>query len=371
MWLYRGAQSAVFYYATCTPCAMSIDRRKRKKDASRTQRELDRQAAEIITDQPRLFPQPTAFSTNQGWREEIALGPGPPARRGGNRCNNQRTDSWNTDESSHIRDKSDAPKQPLGERLKSMRYQREDEPLWGQEVRGSSIGFSGRGRADRSEPSKYYTARAPPINDLHPPIVSGPISRADTRWMLQPPPSAKVMAGIERFDLTSPSDSVAGAFVDRSTRVDKRLSRLDEKAPARSSNDSNTESFESDQIQEPVPYRRPLIRAHSDSIGREEFDVARLSRPESMCSMADSDDHSFTTEWKYPDTPGTRPASKSTHESEKVYARPQISKTLSTLHKDNKNKVHMLHVEINDESREEVGLGQLERIRPWRWSMDI
>jgi hypothetical protein len=31
----------------------------------------------------------------------------------------------------------------------------------------------------------------------------------------------------------------------------------------------------------------------------------------------------------------------------------------------------MLQLEINDDARDEVGLGQLERIRPWRWSMDI
>ncbi|KAJ5247474.1 hypothetical protein N7468_002457 [Penicillium chermesinum] len=369
MWLYRGAQSAVFYYATCTPCAESADRRKRRKDAARTQREMERRAPEIITDQPRLFPQPTAFSTNPGWREEIAMGPGPPARRGGHRNNHQRTNSWNTDESS-LKGQAGPSKQPLGERLKSMRYQREDEPLWGQEVRGSSIGFSGRGRADRSEPSKYYIARAPPVNDLHPPIVSGPISRAETRWMLQPPPSAKVMAGKERFDLTSPSDSMGGSFGDRLARVDKRLSRLDEKAPARSSHDSTRDLFAADLLQEPLQYRPSITRAHSDSIGREEFEASRTSRPDSMVSMAHSD-QSFSTEWKYPETPRTRPASKSTHESDKFQARPQISKTLSTLHRDNKNKVQMFHVEINDENRDQVGLGQLERIRPWRWSMDI
>lgn len=372
MWLYRGAQSAVFYYATCTPCAMSIDRRKRKKDAARTQREMEKQAPEIVTDQPRLFLQPTPFSTNQGWREEIALGPGPPTRRGGNRNNNRRTDSWDTDEISQLKDKAGSSRQHLSERLKSMRYQREDEPLWGQEVRGSSIGFSGRGRADRDEPSKYYTARAPPINDLHPPIVSGPISRADTRWMLQPPPSAKVMAGKERFDTTSPSDSRGESFGDRFARVDKRLPRLDEKAPARRSQDSDIETFAANLIQEHSHNRPSITRAHSDSIGRDEFEASRISRTDSMVSMDDSDNHSLSTEWKYPDTPGTRPASKSTHESEKIYIRPQISKTLSTLHRDNKNNVQMLHVEINDDdNRDDVGLGELERIRPWRWSMDI
>ena len=92
-----------------------------------------------------------------------------------------------------------------------------------------------------------------------------------------------------------------------------------------------------------------------------------------MFSMANTDDQSMSASWKYPDTPATRPVSKSTEESEKIssHPRPQISKTLSTMQRDNKHRVHLLQLEINDDARDEVGLGQLERIRPWRWSMDI
>ncbi len=44
-------------------------------------------------------------------------------------------------------------------------------------------------------------ARNPPVNDLHPPVVStAPSSREETRWMLQPPPSAKIMEGKERVN---------------------------------------------------------------------------------------------------------------------------------------------------------------------------
>ncbi|KAJ5729012.1 uncharacterized protein N7483_003520 [Penicillium malachiteum] len=375
MWLYRGAQSAVFFYATCTPCAMSIDRRKRKKDAARSQREKERCDAEIeiIADQPRPFPQPVPFSTNEGWREEIALGPGPPTRRGGNR-NNQRTNSWNTDQSLQSKkDKSGSLMHPLGERLNRMRNQREDEPLWGQEiqeVRGSSIGFSGRGRVDPSEPSKYYAAYCPPVNDLHPPIVSGPRSRAETRWMLQPPPSAKVMAGKESFK-NSARDSMGGMPGDRLSRAMSPLSPHRETVLAeRISNDGapDTES-----LHQQLPCRPAAIRTreHSNSISRDDLDLSRHSRSDSMFSMTNTDDLSLSTSWKYPDTPATRPTSK-TDESDKVLHRPQISKTLSTLHRpDNKQKVHLLHVEINDEDRGEVDFGQLERIRPWRWSMDI
>lgn len=98
----------------------------------------------------------------------------------------------------------------LGDRWNRIRYQREDEVLWGGSgsssptsgaggpagaVKGSSVGLSGRGRADTGGSAKYYVAKNPAVNDLHPPVVCGPVSRAETRWMLQPPPSAKVMAG--------------------------------------------------------------------------------------------------------------------------------------------------------------------------------
>ncbi|KAJ5161539.1 hypothetical protein N7492_006931 [Penicillium capsulatum] len=371
MWLYRGAQSAVFYYASCTPCAISIDRRKRKKEAARTQRQKEKYDSALVTDQPRLFPQPTPFSTNEGWDEEITLGPGPPARRSGHR-NNHRTNSWNTDQSSQMKDKGGGLMHPLGERWKSMRYQREDEPLWGQEVRGSSIGFSGRGRADPNEPSKYSAVRVPPVNDLHPPIVSGPRSRAETRWMLQPPPSARVMAGMERFG-ESPRDSMGGFPGDRLSRVLEHTSHEND-GPGRISNDIGDGTVNMDAMQHHLPQRPSATRVHrrSESTGPDDFDISRHSRSDSMFSIANTDDQSFSASWKYPDTPATRPGSKSTDYGDKVSPRPrpQISKTLSTL-QPNKHRVHLLHLEINDDVHDEVGLGQLERIRPWRWSMDI
>ncbi|KAJ5883593.1 uncharacterized protein N7473_010479 [Penicillium subrubescens] len=368
MWLYRGAQSAVFYYATCTPCAMSVDRRKRKKDAIRIQRLNEKVAADLVTDQPRPFPQPTAFSTNEGWTEEISLGPGPPTRRGGNR-NNARTNSWNTDQSSQLKkDRTSGLMQPLNDRWKSMRYQREDEPLWGQEVRGSSIGFSGRGRTDHQEPPKYYAARVPPVNDLHPPIVSGPRSRAETRWMLQPPPSAKVMAGKERFDMTSPRDSMGG--FDWPSRT-IRGAAIQEEEPEHISKETEDGTVDTSGMQQQLPRRPSLsrVRTSFESDICDDFDQHRDSRSDSMFSVGD--DQSFSTSWKYPDTPATRPASNSTEGSIKA-PRPQISKTLSTLKRGdgNKHKVHLLQLEINDD-RDEFGVGQLERIRPWRWSMDI
>ncbi|KAL2362871.1 hypothetical protein RJZ56_004248 [Blastomyces dermatitidis] len=287
MWLFRGAQSAVFYYATCTPCASSKDRRRRKKDAARTHREAVRHNAannDLVTDQPPaiVFQQPVPFSTNSYWEEEIALGPGPPARRAGRRNTNNSYNNNNNhqngkngkngknnkkrkkdhDAGSQGGSSIDSPavagataqtlsqestlqngmgviadavsgvlddlvpsRKELGDRWNRIRYQREDEVLWGggdggassggqgEEVKGSSVGLSGRGRADTGSSAKYYVARNPAINDLHPPVVCGPVSRTETRWMLQPPPSAKVMEGKVRSTASaSARDRMFGSF---------------------------------------------------------------------------------------------------------------------------------------------------------------
>ncbi|KAL4894095.1 hypothetical protein BDV59DRAFT_176829 [Aspergillus ambiguus] len=388
MWLYRGAQSAVFYYATCTPCANSVDRRKRKKDAARSQREKARLEA-VVTDQPRPFAQPTPFSTNQGWMEEIALGPGPPARRHGHRSAHRRTESWNTDAVSSgscqdpgrkggKKDKSSLM-QPLEDRWNRMRNQREDEPLWGEEmeVKGSSVGLSGRGRADTSQPSKYYIARVPPVNDLHPPIVSGPKSRAETRWMLQPPPSAKVMAGKERFSSNSsnklrpqPSSERSHPLPPLSTQAtDQHTSKssltpvtpLDLRSPRTPGPEANL----------PLPaHPSPTALPYGRDESRLVITTPLHSPPASSLSSSPSDSEleSPRISLQSPDTPVSRPTSKGVNDATKP-VRPAISKTLSTLQRDTK-KIHMLHLEIND-SPEDVALGEFERLRPYRWSMDI
>lgn len=83
------------------------------------------------------------------------------------------------------------------------RYQREDELLWGIDIDdrsrkgASSAGRSRAGTANSADSYKYGCN--PAVNDLHPPIVSTrPTNRSEMRWMLQPPPPARVMEGKER-----------------------------------------------------------------------------------------------------------------------------------------------------------------------------
>lgn len=412
MWLYRGVQSAVFYYASCTPCANSIDRRKRLKDAVRSKREREKNDA-LVTDQPRPFAQPIPFTTNPGWNEEIALGPGPPAARN-HRALNRRTDSWNTDgvssssldadvggSSSQKKDKnSSRHNHPLGDRWNRMRYQREDEPLWGEEVgvKGSS---GGRGRSE----SKYYIARVPPVNDLHPPIVSGPKSKAETRWMLQPPPSARVMAGKERSRASVRCSPPGSSRIDEdnsehltSLPTGRRLSpdrTQQQQQPQPTSSSSAPKKFlkpspiavhpdyhahrPSDPERSTLHTRRSssALQAH----GRDEsnFVIASLcSASEPPSPLSSPTDSEVGSSWRCPETPVSRPVSKATDGSSKVY-RPAISKTLSTIDRHHNgeshnsgsdNKVHMLQLEINDQP-EDVGMGQFEPVQPYRWSMDI
>ncbi|KAK4155497.1 hypothetical protein C8A00DRAFT_41857 [Chaetomidium leptoderma] len=96
------------------------------------------------------------------------------------------------------------------------RYQREDEELWGDEstwsghklmdaikqarttagrYMESKLGFE-KQVTDEDRHNFYFTPRNPPVNDYHPPVVSSKPAHKDAlRWMLQPPPPAKVMEG--------------------------------------------------------------------------------------------------------------------------------------------------------------------------------
>ena len=100
------------------------------------------------------------------------------------------------------------------------RYQREDELLWGLD--GADIDSPPGTRSHNG--STYYVARNPAVNDLHPPVVSTqPTHRSETRWMLQPPPSAKVMEGKEKANR---SRSGSGSTTGSGKRaVDRNLGR--------------------------------------------------------------------------------------------------------------------------------------------------
>lgn len=222
-------QSVAFYVLSCSTCAKISHRRKAKAQAKRER--VEKHALE--TEQPGLYRHPSPFSTNPYWTEEIMMGPGPPHKKGDKKEKNGSQRGLNTagqgsSYASSAGMSTDTGSSPTiveegsrisGDGWNRKRYQREDEELWGRDTHGpgsrimdaitrasESAGriFGGDGRPNSrsgsdGNPESYYLARNPPVNDLHPPIVStAPRSREETRWMIQPPPSAKVMEGKER-----------------------------------------------------------------------------------------------------------------------------------------------------------------------------
>jgi hypothetical protein len=126
------------------------------------------------------------------------------------------------------------------------RYQREDEELWGNEPSwsghklmdaikqaGSSAGRYMESKLGFEKPvteedryNFYFTPRNPPVNDYHPPVVSSkPMHKDALRWMLQPPPPAKVMDGKVPVS-RSPSMMSAASRRTVATRDGGSLGRL-------------------------------------------------------------------------------------------------------------------------------------------------
>jgi hypothetical protein len=126
------------------------------------------------------------------------------------------------------------------------RYQREDEELWGHDsmwpghklmdaikqagtsagrYMESKLGFE-KQVTDEDRYNFYTTPRNPPVNDYHPPVVSSKPAHKDAlRWMLQPPPPAKVMEG--KVPVTRSASMVSAASRRTvSTRDGGSLGRL-------------------------------------------------------------------------------------------------------------------------------------------------
>ncbi|KFG87585.1 hypothetical protein MANI_001533 [Metarhizium anisopliae] len=226
-------QSAVFYFLACTPCSKVRHRQKAKAQAKKEREDK----AKLETEQPGLYRHPSPFNTNPYWQEEISMGPSLP-KKSISKNSSQRgltssgresvapsmSDHTNIGDSrTHFGDSTTAMPQDdtLSEDWNRRRgYQREDEELWGQ---WSGPGSAGSGHKLMDAFSKardsagrliestlgiekevteqerrdfYLSPKNPPVNDYHPPVVSSKPPHKDARkWMLQPPPPAKIMEG--------------------------------------------------------------------------------------------------------------------------------------------------------------------------------
>ncbi|TWU74433.1 hypothetical protein ED733_004188 [Metarhizium rileyi] len=225
-------QSAVFYFLACTPCSKVRHRQKAKAQAKKEREDK----AKLEAEQPGLYRHPSPFNTNPYWQEEISMGPSLP-KKSVSKNSSQRgltssgresvapsmSEHTNVGDSrTQFSDSMTAMPQDdaLSEDWNCRRgYQREDEELWGQwSGPGSGSGqklmdaFSkARDSAGRLIESTlgiekevteqerrdfYLSPKNPPVNDYHPPVVSSKPPHKDARkWMLQPPPPAKIMEG--------------------------------------------------------------------------------------------------------------------------------------------------------------------------------
>lgn len=219
-------QSAIFYFVACTPCAKVRHRHKASQIAKKERVEK----ARLETEQPGLYQHPSPFNTNPYWQDEITMGPSLPKKSasknssqrgltssGRDSCAPSVSERTNADDSrtnidsmSILREDEDAVPNDWNRKLG---YQREDEELWGQwsghkfkdaitkardsagRLIESTLGLE-KEVTDQERRDFYTTPRNPPVNDYHPPVVSSkPPHRDAHKWMLQPPPSAKVMEG--------------------------------------------------------------------------------------------------------------------------------------------------------------------------------
>ncbi|EGY21664.1 uncharacterized protein VDAG_03104 [Verticillium dahliae VdLs.17] len=225
-------RSVIFYYLACTPCNDAKGRYRAKQKA-----EKDREnKATLEMEQPGLYAHPSPWNTNPYWQEEIDIGPKLPKK-----SMPARPISTTGRTSPTIIPEDDGTR-ISGDGWNKTRYQREDEELWGGDL--SKMGHklvdnivkagNSAGRMIKGELSKerqvteeerrdfYFTPKNPPVNEYHPPIVgSTPVHKNALQWMLQPPPTAKLMEGRVPVSRAKSSSSVAsrGSRASKASRA--------------------------------------------------------------------------------------------------------------------------------------------------------
>ncbi|KAI8629137.1 hypothetical protein F5Y19DRAFT_91539 [Xylariaceae sp. FL1651] len=231
-------QSAIFFVVSCTPCHQAKHHQKLRAQAKKDRQEKERTRAAYPGD----YQQPDPFNTNPYWSEEIMMGPHIEAKKyyGGSKNTSRRNlasagkDTASVGGSSigiNITRPDTAPataeegklsfsttlSTTISDDWNRKRYQREDEELWGDELSRTghklmdaikhagasagrlievSLGKEAKPITDQDRHDFYFAPRNPPVNDYHPPIVrQRPLHQDAHRWMLQPPPAAKIMEG--------------------------------------------------------------------------------------------------------------------------------------------------------------------------------
>lgn len=232
--------------------------------------------------QPDLYQHPAPFEINPYWQEEMTLGPGPPPRRNrGRTANSDRTAK--TDKTDTSRTLTTAGTQSTMDSLGSSsislgpvqdpshllgghgwnrkRYQRPDEEFLENIEEHDPIA--------KPKPS-YFTARAPPVNDLHPPVVSTlPSNWEDRKWMKAKPPSAAFMEGKKGVTYVKKKTDAA-SLKQSAERADTPVShsgterrRKRRPPPISLGTDSDADSIASDSSSDEPPRPMPVMKRGS------------------------------------------------------------------------------------------------------------
>uniref|UniRef100_A0A0B7JWN4 Signal peptide-containing protein n=1 Tax=Bionectria ochroleuca TaxID=29856 RepID=A0A0B7JWN4_BIOOC len=304
-------QSAVFYVIACTPCAKVRHRHKVKERAKKEREEKEK----IHMEQPDLYRHPSPFNTNPYWHEEMSMGPSLP-KKSSSKNSSQRglTSSGRDSEVLSVSDRTNGADSRInfGEPVHVVTsaddddhwnrrhgYQREDEELWGQwpghrlkdafskarnsagKLIESTMGVE-KEVTDQERRDFYFAPKNPPVNDYHPPVVSSKIpNRNAHQWMLQPPPSAKVMEGKipeKLMKQTSPTEAelIESLFVTRSNRsqslrrsrslslddVDESVERPFERRQSHKIRPMTNPSSELDSDDDTIPATKPRPLSH-------------------------------------------------------------------------------------------------------------
>ncbi|KAF2672107.1 hypothetical protein BT63DRAFT_188276 [Microthyrium microscopicum] len=212
-WFVRGVQSALFYYVSCGPCSNAKYMRKRKKAAER-----DRKAMEVAAEKdPNLYLHPGPSEMNAYWREEMLMGPSSTAKRprkntkdsqcrpGTNRTSVASVGSGGSiSQVDGVREPGEAHS-GTGKR----RYRRAAEEFEWIDEKVEDDGEFGSGWKQRSY-------KIPPVNDMHPAIVSMiPARPEDRRWMKAPPPSVAFMNGQKGVTVIDNTSKSRGPSVEK------------------------------------------------------------------------------------------------------------------------------------------------------------
>lgn len=185
------------------------------------------------------------------------------------------------------------------------RYQREDEELWGHELSrtghklmdaikqaGTSAGRFVEAKLGKEKPvtdtdryNFYYPPKNPPVNDYHPPVVSSKPSHIDGhRWMLQPPPPAKVMEGkvpvsrsastasmVSKRTMASGDGALARLVGERAVEAKMRMGETPAETRDRS-NSSASRPYTRRSAATPRPKSQRTMRSRSLSLSAESDD---------------------------------------------------------------------------------------------------